>query len=112
HGPVRKHPAPSARTLLQVWKSGAQSGTNGARAQTWSAFRAVGAVVVLALISAACSSGKDHSLVRQAGTTTTSSTTTTAPATTVPAVSPVTVAPRPGCPPVPARVGPAPDRPR
>src|SRR5439155_8893892 len=52
------------------------------------------------------------SLVRQAGTTTTSSTTTTAPATTVPAVSPVTVAPRPGCPPVPARVGPAPDRPR
>jgi hypothetical protein len=52
--------------------------------------------------------------VRQAGTTSTSSstTTTTVAATTVPATSPVTVAPRPGCPPVPARVGPAADRPR
>src|SRR5437588_3454261 len=74
--------------------------------------RKASVLAVLALVCAACSSGgANHALVRQQGTTTTSSSSSTTTVTTVPAPA-VTVAPRPGCPPVPARLGPAPDRPQ
>jgi hypothetical protein len=67
--------------------------------------------VLLASVSAACSGGSRHSLVRQSGTTSSSSTSTSTTATT-PAPPPATAAAPANCPAVPPRATPDPNRPR
>src|SRR5438270_6173083 len=110
HGQVPATAPPPSHKRLRSRNSLSRRWTNGSRAQHWRRFG--GVVVLLASVSAGCSGGTQHGIVRQAGVATTSSSSSTTTATTVPATAAVTVAPRPGCPPVPARLGPAPDRPQ
>jgi hypothetical protein len=70
-------------------------------------------LAVVALLTAACSSGgPKHALVRQSGTSSTSSSTSTSTTTTVPAAPTVTVPAAAGCPAIAARAQPDPNRPR